>query len=108
MLGKGGVGVGVSTFGEYVIEGAENLVEGDEEGGRDVDEMHLKGNRREAIRVLERHVVGRLPFVELASRRLQAVMGVRNENVFGRSCPLPSLNALFRSFHIYQQQLSCR
>jgi hypothetical protein len=94
MLGKGGVGVGVPSFGEYVIEGADNLQEREEkcgEGDGDVDEILLRNNCREALRVLEKHVQSRLPYVECASRRLQAVMGVRNENVFGMS----SLNIFF-------------
>jgi len=97
MLGKGGVGVGVPSFGEYVIEGADNLQEREEkcgEGDGDVDEILLKNNCREALRVLEKHVQSRLPYVECASRRLQAVMGVRNENVFGMS----SLNIFFAVF----------
>jgi hypothetical protein len=94
MLGKGGVGVGVPSFGEYVIEGVDNLQEREEkcgEGDGDVDEILLRSNCREALRVLEKHVQSRLPYVECASRRLQAVMGVRNENVFGMS----SLNIFF-------------
>jgi hypothetical protein len=108
MVGKGGVGVGVPSFGEYVIEGADNLqereVQDGDGGGRDVDEILLRSNCREALRVLEKHVQSRLPYVECASRRLQAVMGVRNENVFGMfslnipfSCPRAALVFLFTS-----------
>ena len=91
MLGKGGVGAGVSRVGECVVEGAGNLHEredtgGDGRDGRDIDEILLRVNCREALRVLEKHVQGRLPYVECASRRLQAVMGVRNEEVFGTPC----------------------
>jgi hypothetical protein len=45
---------------------------------------------RKALKVLEDHLRDRMPFVQLSSKRMQAVMGVRNDFPFGSS---------FLSFH---------
>ena len=36
----------------------------------------------EALRVLEQHVIDRMPYIKLANQRLQEVMGTRNERAF--------------------------
>jgi hypothetical protein len=48
---------------------------------------------RKAMKVLEDHIRDRTPFVQASSRRIQAVMGVKNELAFGSSIPL--LSSLF-------------
>jgi hypothetical protein len=54
------------------------------EGEKEGVEMKMK----DAVRVLEKHIQDRMPFAQVASRRMQAAMGVRNEIVFGSSLSL--------------------
>ena len=83
MLGRGGVGKGVASAGEVLVEG---MTDG---WGNMYLEMQrgegvAEGKKNcEAMKVLERHIQQRMPYVQAASRRLQAVMGLRNETVFG-------------------------
>jgi hypothetical protein len=48
---------------------------------------------------LDRHVQSWLPYIECVSRRLQAVIGVRNKNVFSMSLAYSNFLCSF-SFHI--------
>ncbi|KAE9365776.1 hypothetical protein N431DRAFT_472371 [Stipitochalara longipes BDJ] len=47
----------------------------------DLDEG-VEVRARKAMKVLESHIRDRMPFVQLSSKRMQAVMGVRNELAF--------------------------
>ena len=67
------------------LDGGDGRMEEDFDEGIEV-------RTRKAMKVLEDHIRDRTPFVQASSRRMQAVMGVRNELAFGSSLPfLPSL-----------------
>ena len=59
---------------------------GDERMEEDVDEG-VEVRTRKAMKVLEYHIRDRMPFVQVSSQRMQAVMGVKNELAFGSSLP---------------------
>lgn len=71
------------------------------DGGRmeeDIDE-DTSARTRKAMKVLENHIRDRTPFVQVSSRRMQAVMGMRNDLAFG-SCPSLFLLSTFSLFCI--------
>ena len=101
MIGKGGVGnpwikedhrlipgPGLDPGLGGVQEELEGWLKGRKEKGEG-DNMDVNGyegremRSKDAMKVLEKHVTDRLPYMQLASRRLQAIMGLRNELVFG-------------------------
>jgi len=59
----------------------------------DLDEG-VEVRARKAMKALETHIRDRMPFVQLSSKRMQAVMGVRNELAFGSSF-LPPFSLFF-------------
>jgi hypothetical protein len=102
MIGAGGVG---NPWPEEKrrLRDEERGVQGRSGGGgglggddgrmeEDVDEG-IEVRTRKAMKVLEDHIRDRTPFVQASSRRMQAVMGVRNELAFGSS--LPCCSSLF-------------
>lgn len=74
--GGGGVGGGG-------LDGGDGRMEEDVDEGMEV-------RTRKAMKVLEDHIRDRTPFVQASSRRMQAIMGVRNELAFGSSLPFLS------------------
>ena len=79
MVGAGGVG---NPYDEGKRERRER------EGGVEVEGVESEMRTKDAVRVLENHIRDRIPFAQLASRRMQAAMGVRNEIAFGLSVSL--------------------
>jgi hypothetical protein len=79
MVGAGGVGNPWHEDNRVKKDGVEGKVE------VDVDDAVMEMRAKDAMRVLENHIRDRMPFAQVASRRMQAVMGVKNEIVFGLS-----------------------
>jgi hypothetical protein len=81
-IGAGGLG---NPWPEDRREKKEG--EDDEGDGRMEEDMNdgVEVRTKKAMRVLENHIRDRMPYVRMSSKRLQAVMGVRNELPFGLS-----------------------
>jgi hypothetical protein len=79
MVGAGGVGNPWNEDKREKREGVEGKVD------MDVDDAVMEMRAKDAMRVLENHIRDRMPFAQVASRRMQAVMGIKNEIVFGLS-----------------------
>ena len=111
MIGAGGVGNPwpLEKRG-FVRNGGDDVGEGDVEDKKgeksglaaspDLDEGS-QSRAREAMKTLESHVRNRTPYVQLSSKRMQAVMGLRNELAFGLS------SLLFYFLFSYGSMVEC-
>ncbi|KAG0652495.1 hypothetical protein D0Z07_0654 [Hyphodiscus hymeniophilus] len=66
------------------------------------NETQDESRSQEALQVLEAHITARTPYVELASSRLQAACGIRNDSIFdlpelSKQNLSPSMQALCKS-----------